>query len=457
MSHVNFDFLADSILFGKDLDDDFEVVTENVLRKELEEYRAYVLKHFDEITNETIMDNKKITITIESFGNRPDDEILKQLALYIDCVLIADPLFGFTEEKNEMTNVWQKHLGINSDNSIDRKALASALKYMKKMTNLVVCNYIKFVPISILHEAPKQIPIRYDANNFSNCLPKDIMQFLRKNIEVHNVWKTQNGLEVSLERPLEKGTGLYLMFPGCPERMGEIVQYTNVQYVSEDREGHVSVRITIPDVISDEAFRVWLDQSINTASQKLYRETYQELYFSQMLHSMYMTRSTFKAELLSMGIDDDTTRSSIANLALKLDVPVLQGADLKDVIEIRQNYGESFKNFRCELGEKLIRLRGIKNADDLKRELDIASYEINESCINNMGKEVASLRRAVGIDGLVLTGTLLASYVTGGLSLIGSAAAAFSAMKDTTKLFGDIRENPGYFLWKIDKKNNKKW
>lgn len=43
----------------------------------------------------------------------------------------------------------------------------------------------------------------------------------------------------------------------------------------EGREGHVSVRITIPDVISDEAFRVWLDQSINTASHKLYRETYQ--------------------------------------------------------------------------------------------------------------------------------------------------------------------------------------
>lgn len=62
------------------------------------------------------------------------------------------------------------------------------------------------------------------------------------------------------------------------------------------------VKIGTPDTITDEEFRIWLNQSINTASQKLYAETYQELYFSQMLHSMYMTRSQLKADLLAMDI-----------------------------------------------------------------------------------------------------------------------------------------------------------
>ena len=51
----------------------------------------------------------------------------------------------------------------------------------------------------------------------------------------------------------------------------------------------------------------------------------------------------------------------------------------------------------------------------------------------------------------------LQKYRTGGILLLGSAAATVSGIKDSTKLFGDIRENPGYFLWKIDKKNKKKW
>lgn len=38
---------------------------------------------------------------------------------------------------------------------------------MKSITNLIVCDYVKFVPISILHEAPKEVPIRFDEYNFS--------------------------------------------------------------------------------------------------------------------------------------------------------------------------------------------------------------------------------------------------------------------------------------------------
>ena len=53
-----------------------------------------------------------------------------------------------------------------------------------------------------------------------------------------------------------------------------------------------------------------------------------------MLHSMYMTRSQLKADLLAMDIKNDSMYSSIANLALKLEVPVFCNVDLKDIIEI---------------------------------------------------------------------------------------------------------------------------
>lgn len=86
MSHINFDFLTDSILFGSNLEDDFEALNEGILREELARYREYVLENFNEIKKEVIMDNRKITVTIESFGKRPDNNILKQLALYIDWV-----------------------------------------------------------------------------------------------------------------------------------------------------------------------------------------------------------------------------------------------------------------------------------------------------------------------------------------------------------------------------------
>ena len=39
------------------------------------------------------------------------------------------------------------------------------------------------------------------------------MDFLRKNIEVHNIKRTKGGVRVYLDEPLKKGTGLYMSFP----------------------------------------------------------------------------------------------------------------------------------------------------------------------------------------------------------------------------------------------------
>ena len=43
----------------------------------------------------------------------------------------------------------------------------------------------------------------------------------------------------------------------------------------------------------------------------------------------------------------------------------------------------------------------------LKRELDAVSYEITETYINDIAKEISSLKRSIGMDGIILTGTLL--------------------------------------------------
>lgn len=168
MSHINFDFLTESFLFGYGLEDNFSALSDYELEKELNRYREYVISNMGEICREIIFDSRKIAVTIESFSERPREELLKQLALYVDVVTISDPLFELTEKKSNSTKVMAEYYGMNSDNTIDREQLVAALKYMKESTILVVCNYVKYIPISYLHEAPMNVPITYDANNYIN-------------------------------------------------------------------------------------------------------------------------------------------------------------------------------------------------------------------------------------------------------------------------------------------------
>lgn len=458
MSHVNYDFLSESILFGKDLENNFASIDENVLKRAIRGYREYVLSHKNEIILETLGDRKKVSVTIESFGHYPKEELLKQLALYIDSVFIADPVFELTPERREMDDVMSVYMGMKEKDVLDKDKLAEALKYMKKNTSLVVCNFVKFVPITLLHEVSEYVPIRFDKDNFKNCLPSEILSFLRKHIVVHNLEPCPDGLRVLSEEPLKKGTGLYIFFPECKERSGEVVRYMQMNHTTIcDESGKMVVELEIPDSISDMEFRIWLHQSINAASKQLYDETYKELCYAQELHSMYMTRSQFKADLLTKGITNNSVQSKIANLVLELDIPVFQNISLDNIMEIRQNYGESFKNFRSELGNKLIHLNGIEDDRQLMAELDAVSYEINETYINSINREISSLKRSLGMEIAILTGTLLSSYATGGMTLVGAAAATIAGIKDSNKLFGDIRQNPGFFLWKIEKKKSRKW
>ena len=145
MSHINFDFLTESFLFGPGLEDKFSALSDYELEKELNRYREYVISNMGEICREIISDSRKIAVTIESFSERPREELLKQLALYIDVVTISDPLFELTEKKSNSTKVMAEYYGINSDNTIDREQLVAALKYMKESTILVVCN------LSLIH------------------------------------------------------------------------------------------------------------------------------------------------------------------------------------------------------------------------------------------------------------------------------------------------------------------
>lgn len=282
MSHINFDFLTESFLFGYGLEDNFSALSDYELEKELNRYREYVISNMGEICREIIFDSRKIAVTIESFSERPREELLKQLALYVDVVTISDPLFELTEKKSNSTKVMAKYYGMNSNNTIDREQLVAALKYMKESTILVVCNYVKYIPISYLHEAPMNVPITYDANNYSKSLPQPIMDFLKKNVQVHNTVRMDGGLRVELDKPLTRGTGLFIHFPDCGFRNGEIVQYQESEVVDFDENTRkATFRFFTPDNISQDTFNIWLDQSVNKACLHMYDETFQEVYLAK--------------------------------------------------------------------------------------------------------------------------------------------------------------------------------
>ena len=93
--------MAESFLFADDLvEDKFQGVTEDEIKKELRAYREYCISHLSEIENEAIEEGSLLKVF--SGSSRIEPTLLKQSAFYVDQHIIQDPLFPFTHEGGAM-------------------------------------------------------------------------------------------------------------------------------------------------------------------------------------------------------------------------------------------------------------------------------------------------------------------------------------------------------------------
>ena len=164
-----------------------------------------------------------------------------------------------------------------------------------------------------------------------------------------------------------------------------------------------------------------------------------------------MAKSQFTSDLLSQTIAKSNVDSELANLSLNLELPILNEMSVKDLMSIRTQSGEAFYNFRTELNSKLLNLRGLSDKDELQRELENISYEMNNLQVNEVKKEYRKIVKSFGVDTAILTGSLVTSFFTGGLTLIGAAGALAKGGMDYVKYLNEVKENNGYFLWKLNR------
>lgn len=451
MANTAFDFLTESFLFNdENIEDNYRKVSEQDLSLELKKYREYIQGNYDKLIEET-QGNSKLNVSIESAGKLPNEQLLKQLALYIDRIVISDPVFEFTPTKSNIHAPMSELMGLNPRDEINRVRLAQNVKYMKWTTPLVATQFVKYMPISLIHEAPKDLPIHYSPNNFSTDLPKEIFDLFYKAAKVCNVLKKDGAMLYNEDEKLTLGTTIAIDFDREHIRSSHLYQFmTSKIRKIDEKSGKFEMMQYVPDSISRNHFELWVRQSINRAAISEFQAILNEVVLAKKFNCMYMSKSQFTSDLLSQTIAKNSVDADLANFSLNLELPFLNEISVHDLMSVRSENGESFYNFRTELNSKLLNLRGLSDKDELQRELENISYEMNNLQVNEVKKEYRKIIKSLGVDAAILTGSLVTSFFTGGLTLIGAAGAIAKGGMDYVKYLNEVKENNGYFLWKLN-------
>ncbi|ELV8579172.1 hypothetical protein OC508_21695 [Vibrio vulnificus] len=452
MGSYLYDFLNDSVLLDKTMiSRNYSGLSEKRLVQELERYRMYCIMNLPSISYDIRDHNGKLSSMGSEFF--ASDTVLKRAALYMDQIVLPDPIFPFTMPFHEQSSVFSQMLGFKKDGTIDRNELAHCAFQVISLRPFVAGNYVKFYPHSYHSEPAVNIPGSYSEVGFSDLLPEPILNFFTERAKVASLEKVPQGYKLCDE--LFPCRGIGLSFEGDSRDKIEIYNLFEQEVMSMDDDTRTMLfKMVLPDTPPSTAeFNNWVSQSVNKSAYEYFINTVNNVCLAQNLNSSYTSSIQLESELLRKHFfsGDKSIQTSTFDSIMQMDLPFLQGVSSHDLMSIRQNDGEEFANFRRDLESSLRELRYEQDPLVVQRKIQDIEHEMFESQVQKINTKVKSIKQVSFADLSIAAIGLSASIATSGLSLLGTLAA----LAHGAKTYGDYREkvteNPAFFAWRLKK------
>jgi len=451
MGSVVYDFLSESFLFSPSHQDNcYALFSEADLRKELESYRLHAIKSIKDLGDEISGYKSQLKI----FGAQDYFSIshLMQTALYLDQVVLPDPIFPFTANRSDMSKNLGQMIGVAQSEGIDRPGLSAAARQMKELTPMIVANYLKFFPVSYYMEPDENIPLSYSKSGYSDVLPSSILSKYANSAVVRSLMKTDKGLIV--QNVLEVGRGIAVRFKDDIEENVDIYNLFVQKVINMDNETQVvQFQMTLPDELpSTNEFEAWVNQSINQSAIEHYNQLLKGMVLSERFGASYLTGSKFTHSILGSNSSDNDVKSHVSDCILNLNLPFLENITMQDLMSVRMNDGEAFELFRKELESKFRELRTETDPGDLNIKIQNVVHELNEVQMVKIDQQMKSIRKKALSQTALAVGGLAGTVVTSGLSVAATVIALANGSNSYLEHRASLRENPAYFLWKAKNK-----
>ncbi|QQL49307.1 hypothetical protein [Mucilaginibacter ginkgonis] len=449
MGCISYDFLANSFFFEETfLTSSFKNYSDNEIKRELENYRNYILSHKNEIFLDIV--SKQSSLKVFSTIDDIPEKTLTKSAFYIEQFILDDPLFKLAYEKSAQSIVMGSYLGYKNENSLDRNSLVKALLKLKKITPMVSGDYVKLIPASWVFEPQEHTPVYYSPVFFENDLPPAIHQFCKENAVVNSMKATSKG-GWQLLHELDFTPGIHIGFGDDKFKNGMIYHYFLQEYLPTEKPNVFETRMRLADYpVSKEEWQGWVKQSINRTAINLVDRVYQEIGIAESLKATYITEQQFTADLLIKSFDHKETPQSVtAKQVLNLDLPFIDNVDVQKLMDIRNYDQDVFTNFRIELERQFRELRFVSDDKELKERQENILHELGETGVKKINGKLSALKKKSLLDGTILIGGLTGSVMTGGWSLLAAAIAGASGYKTYLEYKQSLKENPSYLLWKV--------
>lgn len=451
MGSVIYDFLNESFFFDENhVEDNFSRITDDDLRKELSRYRSHIEANYATIYEEATSSGSQLAIVA------PDEFFslakLAQTALYMDRVVLRDPLLPYTKEPSAVRENLGMFVGFPENWDLDRPRIAGAARFMKSIRLAVAVNYVCFVPDDKDLHPINHFPLYTSSDQFASLVPEQLRDIYRQNVVVRSV--DRNDDRARLVDLVPGCSEIAIQFGGNEERQFYSYVYAQAKFTEHDEQTRqVSIVMQRPEGLLDQGeFQAWLTQSINRAASENLNDLACIMHRASTLNSSCMITSPFSQKLLAMDARKPDIASFAGDCFLNLDVQFFRNIVLDDVLRVRQSDGEAFALFRSTLQSKLRELRMERDPERVREKSEEVMHELSETQVAQLSQKISGLKRSAFASGAVavaaLAGSVAAPFSLGACLIAGGIAGA-NFIQKATEYYNQAKENPSYFLWRV--------
>ncbi|MCC6586997.1 MAG: hypothetical protein IT168_09930 [Bryobacterales bacterium] len=441
MGSILFDFLTESLLFQeRNLHDSYSGIAEADLLRALQEYRQFCISNQDELVAEAVRGDKCFTLFP---GMHPVPlQVLKQSALYVERYVLTDPLFMLTRVGHSTEQELRSHFG-GMRKEVDRQEVARAVLTLKALAPMVASDYVKYLPVSLLFEAPEQLPIYYSENRFKDVFRTDVLSFFHEQATVEPF--RRDGAGWVSDPTASLSSSIMVGFGDDGHEMLHQLFEQEVKEVSDATRTITSI-LTLPDSPpTPDLYKAWVEQSINRTAISFLRQLSTELALSARLGASYVCFSDFRRNFLDrFSPATMDTPQHTAKAIINVDLPFIDEIDTESLMKLRIDDGENFQIFRRELEKQMWDLRHEQDLQRLRHKAEKIMHDLSSVQHGLLTQKLKQFQNNAVIQYATLGATVLVSqqYLPG---LVAALGLGFKLRNDYDAA---LRSNPAYFLWK---------
>jgi len=455
MGSITYDYLNESFLFDDgEIERNFASYSNKEIDTELEKYVEFILSNSGEIESE--INEQESDLKVFSSTKEHSVSFLKQTALYLDQIIIQDPLLNQSTRQTTETETVGKHIGY-SPLEVDKSEVAKVCKYLKEITPMVSANHIKLFPISEYVNTKWSKQLYLNSIKSKGILPQEVDKFYWDNVKLSNVKSNGKGqFFIDPKDEFNISRAIHVSFGDDNIANGNIFHKTQMLLYPPDENNQALLKMIMPKELPTKLeFEHWVSDSIDSSAINHYSTTVKEIELSVLLGSTYLTDEQVKSDLLRLNSDvpENTIESYSLEKFLNYELPYLDNIDLDKLMELKEYDGEIFENFRIELQRNLRELRSLTDPDQMREKIESIYHEFYIVQSNKVNQKVNQFKQQLASTAVISMASLIPAIATNGLSLLALLMAGANGYRDYSKYYEEAKNNPAFLFWKTRKKN----